>query len=101
MSTGQDPKNYSSGLVDAVPVIRGTRVPLWELIACFRDGRGLDAFLADHPQVTPAQAMRAIVDGLEALAERRREVPGLSRGTPADTPVAPPRPGGPGSTEEK
>ena len=100
MSFGQDPKHYSSGLVDAVPVIRGTRVPLWELIAYFRDGRGMDIFLADHPQVTAAQANRAIIDGLEALTERRKEVPGLGRGNSPDAAAAPLSRGGSGSEEK-
>jgi uncharacterized protein (DUF433 family) len=61
-------------MVVGVPVITGTRVPLWNLIEYLEDGRGLEVFLADHPQVTPAQAYRAIVLGLHALIERREEL---------------------------
>ena len=74
------PKNYSSGMMAAVPVIRGTRVSLWTLIEYLKDGRGLETFLADHPQVTPAQANQAIVLGLQALVERREDAVQLGRG---------------------
>lgn len=77
-----NPEGFSSGMMAAVPVIRGTRVSLWSLIQYLNDGRGLAAFLADHPQVTPAQATRAIVSGLEALVERREEVAVPGTGQP-------------------
>ena len=88
MDPENTPKHFSSGMMAAVPVIRGTRVSLWALIEYLKDGRGLEAFLAEHPQVTPAQANRAIVDGLQALVERREEVHELGRGK-ADGPESP------------
>jgi uncharacterized protein (DUF433 family) len=66
-------------MMAGVPVIVGTRVPLWTLVEYLDDGRGLAAFLADHPQVTAAQADRAIVMGLKALIERREAVLKLPR----------------------
>jgi uncharacterized protein (DUF433 family) len=95
MSSEKDPRHYSSGMMASVPVIRGTRVPLWDLIGYLQDGRGLEAFLADHPQVTAAQATRTIVDGLQALAERREKVPELGRGR-AGGAKPPPRSAGEG-----
>lgn len=68
-----------------VPVIAGTRVPLLTLVEYLEDGRGLPGFLADHPQVTPAQADRAIVLALKSLIERREAV--------AQLPARPPRDG--------
>jgi len=89
-----NPKGFSSGMMAAVPVIRGTRVSLMSLIQYLNDGRGLEAFLADHPQVTPAQATRAIVTGLEALVERREEVfvPGTGQPLGSASPASPPAP---------
>ncbi len=80
MDSKKDDNRYSSGVMAAVPVIRGTRVSLSTLIEYLKSGRGLEAFLADHPQVTPAQANQAIVLGLEALVERREEVLQVGRG---------------------
>jgi uncharacterized protein (DUF433 family) len=91
MDSEPRPKHYTSGMMAGVPVITGTRVPLWTLIEYLKDGRGLKAFLADHPQVTPAQANRAIVAGLQALVERREEVLELDRGQPGG-PASPPSP---------
>jgi uncharacterized protein (DUF433 family) len=71
-------------MLAAVPVIRGTRIPLQALIDYFNDGRGLELFLKDHPQVTRAQAERAIVTGLQALVERRREVVEPGHGQPGE-----------------
>lgn len=92
MDTGHDARLYSSGMMASVPVIRGTRVSLWTLMEYLKDGRGLDTFLADHPQVTAAQANRAILAGLEALVDRRQEVHESARGKPGETgrPAAPP-----------
>lgn len=92
MDPEKDVRMYSSGMMASVPVIRGTRVSLWTLMEYLKDGRGLDAFLADHPQVTPAQANRAILAGLEALVDRRQEVlqPGSARPGEAAPPNAPP-----------
>lgn len=80
MSPAHDPNRHSSGVVAAVPVIRGTRVPLWTLTEYFRNGRGIEAFLADYPQVTPAQVNQAIIRGLEALVDRRIASAGRARG---------------------
>lgn len=89
MGTEKDPKHYSSGIMASVPVIRGTRVPLWDLIVYLQNGRGLEAFLADFPQVTPAQANQAIVAGLCALAEVRRGVRELGADEPDEQPPGP------------
>ncbi len=80
MGTDKEGQHYTSGMMAGVPVIAGTRVPLSTLIEYIEDGRGLEPFLADHPQVTPAQANRAIVVGLRALVERREEVLDLDGG---------------------
>lgn len=80
MNSAHDPNRHSSGMVASVAVIRGTRVPLWTLIEYFRNGRGIEAFLADYPQVTPAQVNQAIIRGLEALVERRTASAGRARG---------------------
>ncbi len=92
MDPEKDVRMYSSGMMASVPVIRGTRVSLWTLIEYLKDGRGLDRFLADHPQVTPAQANWAVLSGLEALASRRKEVldPGSSPSGGAAAPTSPP-----------
>lgn len=92
MDPRKDVKMYSSGMMASVPVIRGTRVSLWTLIEYLKDGRGLDGFLADHPQVTPAQANRAILSGLEALVDRRHEVldPGTGPAGERAPPASPP-----------
>jgi uncharacterized protein (DUF433 family) len=74
MGSEKYPRHHSSGFMASVPVIRGTRVSLGELVVYLKDGRGLEGFLADYPQVTPAQANQAIVAGLEALAEIRHGV---------------------------
>ncbi len=79
--THDNRRHYSSGVMASVPVIRGTRVPLWTLIEYLETGRGLGAFLKDHPQVTPAQTSRALVLGLRALAEGREVSHGMGRGT--------------------
>ncbi len=92
MTSDHDPRLYSSGMMASVPVIRGTRVSLQSLIEYLRDGRGLDAFLADHPQVTPAQANWAILAGLEALVDRREAVHQPDRAKKGDP--APPRSAG-------
>jgi uncharacterized protein (DUF433 family) len=85
--------HYSSGLMAGVPVIAGTRVPLWTLIEYLEDGRGLSEFLADHAQVTAAQAHRAIVMGLKAVIERRESLLDLPSGDQdATPPVASPAP---------
>jgi uncharacterized protein (DUF433 family) len=76
----KDARQYSSGFMAGVPVITGTRVPLLTMVEYLEDGRGLEAFLRDYPQVTPAQAKRTIVNGLNALIERREEAPELGRG---------------------
>ncbi len=91
MDPEKDVKMYSSGMMASVPVIRGTRVSLWTLMEYLKDGRGLPAFLADHPQVTPAQVDRALLSGLQALVDRRQEVhepgrPDAGGGTKSDTP---------------
>jgi uncharacterized protein (DUF433 family) len=66
----KDARQYSSGFMAGVPVITGTRVPLLTMIEYLEDGRGLEAFLRDYPQVTPAHAKRTIVNGLKALIEK-------------------------------
>ncbi len=87
-------KLYTSGVMATVPVIRGTRVSLVTLIEYLEDDdRGLQAFLADHPQVSPAQANRTLVVGLQTLIERREGVIDLGGGDPTT-----PAPGGASST---
>ena len=66
-------RHFTSGMMVSVPVIRGTRVPLQSLIDHLESGRGLEGFLEEYPQVTPAQLNRAIILGLQALADRRKE----------------------------
>lgn len=98
MDPEKDIRMYSSGMMASVPVIRGTRVSLWTLMEYLKDGRGLDTFLADHPQVTPAQANRAILAGLEALVDRRQEVHGPAS-RPSGTAATPDTPAGGDSGE--
>ncbi len=74
MDPEKDVRMYSSGMMASVPVIRGTRVSLWTLMEYLQDDRGLEAFLADHPQVTRAQVQRTLLSGLQALVDRRQEV---------------------------
>jgi len=90
MDPDKSGRHYTSGMVAAIPVIRGTRVSLLTLIEYLENGRGLEAFLADHPQVTPAQANQAIVVGLRALVERRKEVLELGAGEAAEQGSPPP-----------
>jgi len=91
----KDPRHYTSGMMAGVPVIRGTRVPLWTLIEYLEDGRGLERFLTDHPQVTQAQANLSLVLGLQALMERRTEVGQLGQAPPAGASKTTPPKGGP------
>jgi uncharacterized protein (DUF433 family) len=50
-----------------VPVFRGTRVPVRNLIQYLEGGEDLDAFLADFPSVTREQAVSALKEAAEAL----------------------------------
>lgn len=79
----------SSGIVAGVVVFPGTRVPIRSLIDYLNAGRGIDAFLRDHPAVAAAQVDRALIAGLETLIARREEAVSViptrksqSRGTP-------------------
>lgn len=53
-----------------VPVFRGTRVPLRNLIDYLEAGDDLDAFLDDYPTVTREQAIAALEDAAEVLQGR-------------------------------
>ena len=50
-----------------VPVFRGTRVPLRNLIEYLEAGDDLDAFLDDFPSVTREQAVAALEEAAGAL----------------------------------
>lgn len=63
----------SSGIVAGVVVFPGTRVPIRSLIDYLQAGRGVEAFLRDHPAVAAAQVDRALVAGLESLILHRQE----------------------------
>lgn len=54
-----------------VPVFRGTRVPLRNLIDYLEAGDDLDTFLTDFPSVTRKQAVDALEDAAEMLAATR------------------------------
>ena len=43
------------GVCGGQPIIRGTRLPVRTLIACYKQGMGLEEILADFPGITPAQ----------------------------------------------
>jgi uncharacterized protein (DUF433 family) len=50
-----------------IPVFRGTRVPLRNLIDYLEAGDDLDAFLADFPSVTREQAVAAQEEAAHVL----------------------------------
>jgi len=50
-----------------VPVFRGTRVPLRNLIDYLEGGDDLDTFLADFPSVTRDQAIAALEEAAHVL----------------------------------
>ncbi len=50
-----------------VPVFRGTRVPLRNLIDYLEGGDDLEAFLDDFPSVTREQAVAALEEAAQAL----------------------------------
>jgi uncharacterized protein (DUF433 family) len=50
-----------------VPVFRGTRVPLRNLIEYLEAGDDLDAFLNDFPSVSREQAVAALKEAASAL----------------------------------
>lgn len=50
-----------------VPVFRGTRVPLRNLIDYLEGGEDLNAFLADFPSVTREQAVAALEEAAHVL----------------------------------
>lgn len=68
----------SSGIVAGVVVFPGTRVPIRSLVDYLKAGRGIEAFLRDHPAVAPAQVDRALAAGLESLIARREEAMSLT-----------------------
>ena len=50
-----------------VPVFRGTRVPLRNLIDYLEGGDDLDTFLSDFPSVTREQAIAALEEAAHVL----------------------------------
>jgi uncharacterized protein (DUF433 family) len=50
-----------------IPIFRGTRVPLRNLIEYLEAGDDLDAFLDDFPSVTREQAVAALEEAAGAL----------------------------------
>lgn len=50
-----------------VPVFRGTRVPLRNLIDYLEGGEDLDTFLADFPSVARDQAIAALEEAAHVL----------------------------------
>ena len=50
-----------------VPVFRGTRVPLRNLIDYLEGGEDLDSFLADFPSVTRKQVVAALEEAAHVL----------------------------------
>lgn len=75
----------SSGIVAGVVVFPGTRVPIRSLVDYLKAGRGVEAFLRDHPAVAAAQVDRALVAGLEALILHREEAVAASQTAKART----------------
>jgi uncharacterized protein (DUF433 family) len=63
ISVGHRNPNIQGG----VPVFRGTRVPLRNLIDYLEDGEDLDAFLSDFPSVTREQAIAALEEAAHVL----------------------------------
>ncbi len=61
----------TSGIIDGIPVIRGTRIPIASLVGHLRAGRPLDEFLSISGGVTQAQLCSVIVAGLELMIEQR------------------------------
>jgi uncharacterized protein (DUF433 family) len=55
--------NRDPDILGGMPVFRGTRVPVQNLLDYLAEGQALDAFLDDFPAVTREQA----VDVLEVL----------------------------------
>ncbi len=54
-------------LQGGVPVFRGTRVPLRNLIDYLKGGEDLDTFLSDFPSVTREQAIAALEEAAHVL----------------------------------
>lgn len=57
----------NSNIQGGVPVFRGTRVPLRNLIDYLEGGEDLDAFLSDFPSVTREQAIAALEEAAHVL----------------------------------
>lgn len=57
----------NSKIQGGVPVFRGTRVPLRNLIDYLEGGEDLDTFLADFPSVTRDQAIGALEEAAHVL----------------------------------
>jgi uncharacterized protein (DUF433 family) len=55
-----------------VPVFRGTRVPLRNLVEYREAGDDLATFLADFPSVTREQAIAAMEEGAEEEGANKR-----------------------------
>jgi uncharacterized protein (DUF433 family) len=55
-------------IMSGEPVFRGTRVTLRSLMDYLEGGETLDAFLSDFPTVTREQAILALEQAKEALA---------------------------------
>jgi uncharacterized protein (DUF433 family) len=59
-------------ILGGTPVFAGTRVPLKNFIDYIESGHTLDEFLDDFPSVSRAQAIAALQEAEEALADRAR-----------------------------
>jgi uncharacterized protein (DUF433 family) len=64
----------TSGIVAGVPVFAGTRVPLQAILTYLSADRGIEAFLADHPMVTREQLYVTLSRGIEELIVRRQRI---------------------------
>ena len=67
MPRGQSVVQRDREIQGGVPVFRGTRVPVRNLIDYLEGGEDLEAFLADFPSVTREQAVAALEEAAEAL----------------------------------
>ena len=63
MNVAQSVVHRDPKIQGGVPVFRGTRVPIWNLIDYLEAGDSLEAFLHDFPSVSPEQAVAALEGG--------------------------------------
>ncbi len=59
-----------NGVVGGKPVIKGTRLPIWQIAERLRAGDSPDDFLSDYPQVSAA----ALYDAISYYFDHRIEI---------------------------